>query len=240
MATITKGHTFINGDVLDASNLNNLVDNATISGILTTDISDAQITTAKLADVAVTTAKIQNGAVTFAKMQSVSALSLLGSIAGGAVDEVAILDDDTMSADSAVAVPTQQSVKAYVDNNAVLDFYVATGTLGAGGDQAGSIITCPSGTKFAITQTIYGLGGISAPYTTYISAVIRRSIDGGAWTSIGKTMYQNVGQGGYGSLTLNFVDTPGAFASEVRYQIRYTAANAALLGGSYMHTVIAS
>jgi hypothetical protein len=46
----------------------------------------------------------------------------------GAVEEVSLLDEDDMASDSATAVPTQQSVKAYVDNNAGGSKIIATWT----------------------------------------------------------------------------------------------------------------
>lgn len=48
MATLTKGHTFASGDTVTATKLNDLVDNATISGVDTADISDGAITNAKV------------------------------------------------------------------------------------------------------------------------------------------------------------------------------------------------
>lgn len=61
MATITKGTTFASGDVVTPAKLNNLVDAATVSNIVTADLADASVTTAKLADGAVTQAKLNAG-----------------------------------------------------------------------------------------------------------------------------------------------------------------------------------
>lgn len=68
MATLTPGYTFTSGDVVTPAKLNNLVDLATISGIVTSEISDAAITTLKIADANVTTAKIADSNVTTAKV----------------------------------------------------------------------------------------------------------------------------------------------------------------------------
>lgn len=48
MATVTKGRTFVSGEVVTPTKLNALVDSATVTRIETADISDAQITLAKL------------------------------------------------------------------------------------------------------------------------------------------------------------------------------------------------
>jgi microcystin-dependent protein len=48
MALVTKGRTFVSGEVVTPTKLNTLVDSATVTQIQTADISDAQITLAKL------------------------------------------------------------------------------------------------------------------------------------------------------------------------------------------------
>jgi len=78
----------------------------------------AKVNTANIEADAVTTDKILDNNVTYAKMQQVSAnMKLLGNVSGGAgaVAEVSILDEDSMSSDSATSVATQQSIKAYID-----------------------------------------------------------------------------------------------------------------------------
>lgn len=49
MATVTKGRTFVSGETVTPTKLNELVDNATVTAIQTADIADGQVTTAKLA-----------------------------------------------------------------------------------------------------------------------------------------------------------------------------------------------
>ena len=128
MAAISKGTTFATGDQVTASGLNNLVDNSTFaSGAVdntSTQLSggaiivkDGGVTTAKLNDGGVTTAKINDGAVTKAKIENVANMKVLGNTSGSAAapQEVSILDEDDMSSDSATALSTQQSIKAYVD-----------------------------------------------------------------------------------------------------------------------------
>lgn len=66
MATLTKGHTFASGDIVTATKLNNLVDSATISGIVNADIdAAAAIAASKLAlSGAITDTQLATGAVT--------------------------------------------------------------------------------------------------------------------------------------------------------------------------------
>jgi microcystin-dependent protein len=63
MATVTKGRTFVSGEVVTPTKLNTLVDSATVTQIQTADISDAQITTAKIADGAITGSKLNSSVI---------------------------------------------------------------------------------------------------------------------------------------------------------------------------------
>jgi hypothetical protein len=59
--------------------------------------------------------------VTFAKVQQIGSMKVVGNVTGGTADvaEVSILDEDSMASDSATALATQQSIKAYVDTRAL-------------------------------------------------------------------------------------------------------------------------
>lgn len=131
MPIINKGTAFSNGEQLSASKLNDLVDGATF-GIDSVDnastivnasgaiiVRDSGITAAKLDTNAVTTAKILNANVTKAKIENVADYKVLGNVSGAAAApaEVAILDEDDMVSNSATALATQQSIKAYVDTS---------------------------------------------------------------------------------------------------------------------------
>ena len=89
------------------------------SAVTTAKINDSAVTTAKIADSNVTTAKIADSNVTKAKIENVADMKVLGNTSGSAAapQEVSILDEDDMTSDSATALATQQSIKAYVDNN---------------------------------------------------------------------------------------------------------------------------
>jgi len=132
MAIINKGTAFSNGEQLSASKLNSLVDAATFgtnsvdnaSTIVNANgaiaVRDSGVTAAKLATGAVTTAKILDANVTKAKIENVADYKVLGNVSGAAAApaEVSILDEDDMTSDSATALATQQSIKAYVDSSA--------------------------------------------------------------------------------------------------------------------------
>ena len=132
MAVISKGTTFANGDQVTATKLNDLADSAAfVSGAVdnvSTQLSggaiivkDAGISTAKISDNNVTTAKIADSNVTKAKIENVADYKVLGNVSGGsaAPAEVAILDEDNMSSNSATSLATQQSIKAYADSTGI-------------------------------------------------------------------------------------------------------------------------
>ena len=129
MPIINKEIAFSNGEQLTADKLNDLVDLATFDQSATDSASttvntsgqiavkDNGVSTSKIADAAVTTAKIADANVTKAKIENVADYKVLGNVSGTAAapQEVAILDEDTMSSNSATSLATQQSIKAYVD-----------------------------------------------------------------------------------------------------------------------------
>jgi len=128
MAILSKGTTYSDGDQVTSTNLNALVDSATFASGAVDDsstqlssgkiiVKDLGIATGKIATSAVTTAKIADSNVTKAKIENLADYKVLGNVSGGAAApaEVAILDEDNMSSDSATSLATQQSIKAYVD-----------------------------------------------------------------------------------------------------------------------------
>jgi hypothetical protein len=137
MAILSKGQTFTNLGSVTTTKLHSLVDSAAfVSGASgTTDdsslevngsgrlqIKDSGVTAGKLGASAVTTAKIADATsttdgVTFPKLRQIANMRVIGNVSGstGAPAEVSILDEDDMTSNSATAIPTQQSVKAYAD-----------------------------------------------------------------------------------------------------------------------------
>lgn len=134
MAILGKGHSFGTTEQVTSTKLSNLVDAAKFvntSGVsvansgngtcvpdggLEVSSSTGQL---QIASDGVTTAKILNSNVTKAKIENVANMKALGNTSGSAAapQEVSILDEDNMSSNSATALATQQSIKAYVDSN---------------------------------------------------------------------------------------------------------------------------
>ena len=141
MPIINKGTAFSNGEQLTADKINNLLDLAEFnqsatdsasttvnsasqiivrdSGVTTAKLATDAVETAKIKDANVTTAKIADANVTKAKIEDVADYKVLGNVSGAAAApaEVAILDEDDMVSNSATALATQQSIKAYVDSS---------------------------------------------------------------------------------------------------------------------------
>jgi hypothetical protein len=135
MATILNTTQVYNAaDVVTHTNLNQIISGSTFvagvggatddvtlevdSGTGSLQVKDDGITTNKIGDNAVTTDKILNSNVTKSKIEDVADMKVLGNTSGSATapQEVSVLDEDDMSSDSATALATQQSIKAYVDD----------------------------------------------------------------------------------------------------------------------------
>ena len=86
------------------------------------------------------TLSIADNGVTFAKMQDINTAKVIGRTTAGSGDpeEVSILDEDTMTSNSATALATQQSIKAYVDSQSsgvqAKCSFESNGTLNSGGN----------------------------------------------------------------------------------------------------------
>jgi len=128
MARFVTGNTFGTTDTVTAALLNQAVNDAAIS----TDSVDGSTielnsNALRLKDAGITTAKIADSSskttgVTFAKMQHISTAKVLGRVTAGEGDVEEAFDfkdEDDMSSNSATALASQQSIKAYVDATAV-------------------------------------------------------------------------------------------------------------------------
>lgn len=71
--------------------------------------------------VVVTSSTVADNSITFAKIQDIDTMKVIGRTATGTGDssEISILDEDDMASNSATALATQQSIKAYVTSNAI-------------------------------------------------------------------------------------------------------------------------
>ena len=133
MGAVNTTYTFTATDTITSAKMNNIIDETTLTSdaIIGTTLEVASgklkvragnITSNELATGSVTTSSIASSTsasdgVTYAKLQRVADMKVIGNVSGslGVASEVSILDEDNMVSDSAIAVPTQQSVKAYTD-----------------------------------------------------------------------------------------------------------------------------
>ena len=108
MAVITSGKTFANGEQLSADKLNQVITAATFNQADAVDGSTITLIGGAMA--------VADSGITKAKIENVANMKALGNTSGSAAapQEVAILDEDTMSSNSATSLATQQSIKAYV------------------------------------------------------------------------------------------------------------------------------
>jgi hypothetical protein len=185
MAILNKGHDFSDGEQVTSTKLDAAIDSAVFTSQAVDNVStqlsggaiivkDGGVTTAKIADSGVTTAKIADSNVTKGKIENVANMKVLGNTSGSsaAPQEVSILDEDDMTSDSNTSIPTQQSVKSYVDNNSITK---TNGTAPYYGCRAW-------GTYNGETNTLNGNGNISSVsrtgtgyYTVYFSTQMTSS-----------------------------------------------------------------
>ena len=90
---------------------------ATMTGGALTGLTGALTTSGTVTGGTLTdgTASINSGAITGATNITASGTVQYGSLSDGSITITAFVDEDNMASDSATLVPTQQSVKAYVD-----------------------------------------------------------------------------------------------------------------------------
>lgn len=110
------------------------VDNATIE--ITADtvaIKDQGVSTAKLKDANVTTIKVADKAISFAKMQDLTTMTVMGRLSGtGSPQAIPFLNENDFVSNSATAIATQASTRAYIDSR-------LAAVVGAGGSLIGQI-----------------------------------------------------------------------------------------------------
>jgi hypothetical protein len=218
--TITKGHTFNDGDILLATNLHKLIESATISGITASELASDSVSSAKIQDNAITSAKILASAVGLTKLADLGSMTVIGNVTGVSAGpaEVSILDEDDMASDSDTALATQQSIKKYVDDYgggsvAKGQSYTITGT----GEATGEVVFT-SGTNFIINAalSIDAAGPYSSDATVSIS--IERKIDNGSWAPVHGTYYGNCGEASKGHAFQTYFDASPNYVTSVRYR----------------------
>lgn len=240
MAILNNPEDFISGENVTAAKLNNLVDGATFLGGAgeATDGSTLEVNdgvggdgSLRVKDLGITTAKLADDAVTFAKMQNITTSVVIGrtTASSGSPEEVSILDEDTMSSDSATSLATQQSIKAYVDTQvaaSTLSKY-STGWFNNSGTglSDGSAYTFTHGLGTAdLTVSMYmsATGSdsdqkqIGLIDSFYISSTLGTRTYGAALTSLSTTQFTiQIGDQGFryldsngDAIVVNFAATP--------------------------------
>jgi len=132
VATLTGTQTFTNKTLTSPDINGGTVDGATIA---TSDITvgsgktlDVSAGTLTLADNQISGDKVEGGTIAATTITDLT----FGSLDDGTINITAFVDEDNMASDSATLVPTQQSVKAYVDSQVTaqdLDVTTDSGTI---------------------------------------------------------------------------------------------------------------
>src|SRR5210317_2117102 len=113
--------TDINGGTIDGTTI--ATSDITVGAAKTLDVSSGTLT---LADNQISGDKVEGGTIAATTITDLT----FGSLNDGTITVTAFVDEDNMSSNSATLVPTQQSVKAYVDSQVTaqdLDFQGDTG-----------------------------------------------------------------------------------------------------------------
>jgi hypothetical protein len=111
----------INGGTIDGSTI--ATSDITVGASKTLDVSAGTLT---LADNQISGDKVEGGTINATTINTLT----FGSLNDGTITATAFVDEDNMASDSATLIPTQQSVKAYVDSQVTaqdLDFQGDTG-----------------------------------------------------------------------------------------------------------------
>ena len=113
--------TDINGGTIDGTTI--ATSDITVGAAKTLDVSAGTLT---LADNQISGDKVEGGTINATTINTLT----FGSLNDGTITATAFVDEDDMTSDSATFIPTQQSVKAYVDSQVTaqdLDFQGDTG-----------------------------------------------------------------------------------------------------------------
>jgi len=159
MATVTKGRTFVSGEVVTPTKLNTLVDSATVTGIVDADIAAAAgISDTKLATIA-TANKVSNSATTATAANTANAIV--------ARDASGNFSAGTMTAQQAVNAPYFGGAGAQIlmPVGAVLAFAMNSAPSGWLDANGAAVSRTTYAALFAAIGTTYGAGDGSTTFT---------------------------------------------------------------------------
>jgi hypothetical protein len=109
MATVTKGRTFVSGEVVTPTKLNTLVDSATVTQIVDADVSaTAGIVDTKLATIS-TAGKVSGNAITSGTISGSTAINTTGTISSGTIT-ANLTGAVTGNASTATALQTARTI----------------------------------------------------------------------------------------------------------------------------------
>ena len=137
ITSLTATSADINGGTIDGSTI--ATSNVTVGSGKTLDVSAGTLT---LADNQISGNKVEGGTIA---ATTITALTF-GSLNDGTINVTGWVDEDNMASNSATLIPTQQSVKAYVDSQSS-GASTLTQVLTAGNSTSGSDIVLTSGDK---------------------------------------------------------------------------------------------
>jgi hypothetical protein len=121
ITSLTATSADINGGTIDGTTI--ATSDITVGASKTLDVSAGTLT---LADNQISGDKVEGGTINATTINTLT----FGSLNDGTITATAFVDEDNMASDSATLIPTQQSVKAYVDSQVTaqdLDFQGDTG-----------------------------------------------------------------------------------------------------------------
>ena len=154
VTTLTGSQTLTNKTLTSPDINGGTVDGATIA---TSDITvgagktlDVSAGTLTLADNQISGDKVEGGTINAVTVNTLT----YGSLSDGSITITAFVDEDNMASDSAALVPTQQSVKAYVDSQVTaqdLDVTTDSGTIAI--DLDSETLTVAGGTGLSSSAT---------------------------------------------------------------------------------------
>jgi len=137
ITSLTATSADINGGTIDGSTI--ATSDVTVGAGKTLDVSAGTLT---LADNQISGDKVEGGTIA---ATTITALTF-GSLNDGTINITGWVDEDNMASDSATLIPTQQSVKAYVDSQSG-GASALSQVLTAGNSTSGSDIVLTSGDK---------------------------------------------------------------------------------------------